>query len=161
MERSKNGTFKFQSTRPIRGATVSSLTTGTEDNFNPRAPYGARLGMKPSDDPKADISIHAPHTGRDPIPAPASILFHVFQSTRPIRGATFAFAYVVNTDNVISIHAPHTGRDSGVFLACSINFAISIHAPHTGRDAYISGVSKTTVDFNPRAPYGARLLSRG
>ena len=38
---------------------------------------------------------------------------------------------------------------------------ISIHAPHMGRDAYISGVSKTTADFNPRAPYGARPTSDG
>ena len=78
----------FQSTRPIRGATGQlrdRCTTGR--NFNPRAPYGARLnpyklifvfGKFQSTRPirgathgqhgahtKQDISIHAPHTGRD------------------------------------------------------------------------------------------------
>ena len=79
-------------------------------NFNPRAPYGARLSAAYPVPWNKYISIHAPHTGRDdsldddmevvlyfnprapygarlllPI---LSILIMPFQSTRPIRGAT-------------------------------------------------------------------------
>ena len=78
----------FQSTRPIRGATGTPLLAGTVGNhFNPRAPYGARRHRRPLQLHQVSISIHAPHTGRDVEDLPAR---------RPAG---------------ISIHAPHTGRD--------------------------------------------------
>ncbi len=126
--------ISFQPTRPIRGAThgvpqLSELVdisthaphTGRDlssadiktggQNFNPRAPYGARRtgqlarkGQSTYFNPRApygarrdaDISIpctltistHAPHTGRD------------------VQGASMTFA-----PHYISTHAPHTGRD--------------------------------------------------
>ena len=79
------------------------------------------------------ISIHAPHTGRDTSVPAVSWGFALFQSTRPIRGATGAF--------LISFYARPF---------------ISIHAPHTGRDSKSSGGQINKDDFNPRAPYGAR-----
>ena len=58
---------------------------------------------------------------------------------------------------MISIHAPLTGRDSLAIL--SVYFlTISIHAPLTGRDSRATGLTTVMIDFNPRAPYGARLL---
>ena len=57
-----------------------------------------------------DISIHAPHTGRDDSGPRNQFLFHVFQSTRPIRGATYMSLFLLLMLG-ISIHAPHTGRD--------------------------------------------------
>ena len=59
---------------------------------------------------KRDISIHAPHTGRDGLSLESSTLRLVFQSTRPIRGATSKFVNFADKF-LISIHAPHTGRD--------------------------------------------------
>ena len=56
----------FQSTRPIRGATrCSTRNIGYPLNFNPRAPYGARLARPGGKGCQPVISIHAPHTGRD------------------------------------------------------------------------------------------------
>ena len=56
----------FQSTRPIRGATLMiSMLRAWLLNFNPRAPYGARLWLLRKVSRLFDISIHAPHTGRD------------------------------------------------------------------------------------------------
>ena len=56
-------------------------------DFNPRAPYGARQYL-----------------------TRVKLLSPVFQSSRPLRGATFLTAYP--TSNVpISILAPLTGRD--------------------------------------------------
>ena len=104
-------TIGFQSTRPIRGATVCSLVAdGCFTYFNPRAPYGARLITGHGLSIMGSISIHAPHTGRDVCSLVADGCFTyfnprapygarlpafgdtpsaaVFQSTRPIRGAT-------------------------------------------------------------------------
>ena len=108
-------TTLFQSTRPIRGA------TGTIQQpvcpyfyFNPRAPYGARRYSDKQSRRARNISIHAPHTGRDS----HTLLFLPFQvkfqSTRPIRGATLC-RLAPNHHVDISIHAPHTGRDFSMF----------------------------------------------
>ena len=127
-----------------------------QTNFNPRAPYGARLDPKYIKDMYHAISIHAPHTGRDE--TDGKWLWgglSIFQSTRPIRGAT-TFTLSIQLTGNISIHAPHTGRDCRTvsILCCLTLFQstrpirgatgasqqrggevdISIHAPHTGRD---------------------------
>ena len=101
---------KFQSTRPMRGATIQQWIRLLE----------------------VRVSIHAPHAGRDrgdcPQAAPMScfnprapcgarlfrhhlpVLRHVFQSTRPMRGAT-QHHQVHLPSREVSIHAPHAGRD--------------------------------------------------
>ena len=124
-----------------------------------------------------DISIHAPHTGRDVYKPGKIVALTPFQSTRPIRGATYAVALVLHVAG-ISIHAPHTGRDQSCW-AFPHALWISIHAPHTGRDdtVRLDGVHwevfqstrpirgatwrpahprRKRRNFNPRAPYGAR-----
>ena len=78
--------------------------------FNPRAPYGARRTI-----------------------ARCFISGKKFQSTRPIRGATFFVRRDVYI-RAISIHAPHTGRDQALPEYHPEVSGISIHAPHTGRD---------------------------
>ena len=101
-----------------------------------------------------EISIHAPRVGRD-LPARLRLtsrlyfnprapcgarlaafllfqMFHVFQSTRPVWGATFKEDKWAK-NGIISIHAPRVGRDKACLLGC-ILFRY----------------------FNPRAPCGAR-----
>ena len=56
------------------------------------------------------ISIHAPHAGRDMDHYDKRQMEQVFQSTRPMRGATPPFL-LGNLGSHISIHAPHAGRD--------------------------------------------------
>ena len=125
----------FQSTRPVRGAThvaglFSTPTTvsihapraGRDQHFrlmvllsrcfNPRAPCGAR---------------HSAHKSPSP--------FSQFQSTRPVRGATFSRHDFCATEEV------------------------SIHAPRAGRDCRLGMRRAFSVGFNPRAPCGARLCS--
>ena len=147
--------MKFQSTRPVRGATTAtSFPIRMYKNFNPRAPCGARPFQYRKNSPRS-----------------------LFQSTRPVRGATWdKIAYEVYGD--ISIHAPRAGRDARFITATATpkNFnprapcgarphgsgretrteKISIHAPRAGRDAGDAGRSVDRSNFNPRAPCGAR-----
>ena len=59
-----------------------------------------------------DVSIHAPHAGRD--------------KASDIRGEM----------DVVSIHAPRAGRDmKRSEVSPWRNICVSIHAPHAGRDA--------------------------
>ena len=103
---------EFQSTRPMRGATT----------------------IGPARRREREISIHAPHAGRDADVIVICWKLTVFQSTRPMRGATEASCLIASLIT-ISIHAPHAGRDAGRF---GIGVALF-------------------EDFNPRAPCGARL----
>ena len=100
----------FQSTRPMRGAT--------------RRGSGACAHWQ--------ISIHAPHAGRDLVLIHWLSRSHRFQSTRPMRGATRGQAGLWQ-QRAISIHAPHAGRDRRNAKQCQRR-GISIHAPHAGRD---------------------------
>ena len=82
-----------------------------DDDFNPRAPCGARLGKTVGGVTYYNISIHAPRVGRDVNTSTTAVDGEIFQSTRPVWGATI----IVPIDNVlgdISIHAPRVGRDS-------------------------------------------------
>ena len=78
------------------------------------------------------ISIHAPHTGRDSAVEWMQSIKILFQSTRPIRGAT----------NVI-----------GVPMA-SIRFQST--RPIRGATILCFAGECAICYFNPRAPYGAR-----
>ena len=123
----------FQSTRPLRGATWRSSG-----------------GFMTS-----QISIHAPLAGRDAFPNHRSPAFSAFQSTRPLRGATPPFGHIL-PHPPISIHAPLAGRDDNQNSHNPYQ-DISIHAPLAGRDRQQGDGDGVGVDFNPRAPCGARL----
>ena len=81
--------FLFQPTRPLRGATVCpAAERTTAENFNPRAPCGARRLSCFDIIRRFWISTHAPLAGRDG------------QSRQMVAGLGF-----------ISTHAPLAGRD--------------------------------------------------
>ena len=103
---------EFQSTRPVRGATCMFVVRcSCMKHFNPRAPCGARPPGTRTRERNDMISIHAPRAGRDSRPAlPGGVvraisihapragrdfdassskrIAYLFQSTRPVRGAT-------------------------------------------------------------------------
>ena len=145
----------FQSTCPVRGTTITtnSLCPSKRD-FNPRAPYGARQYN-----------------------TLVSYMNSLFQSTCPVRGTTRK-AYRRRACRVISIHVPRTGHDV-TRRDTDTPSLISIHVPRTGHDkgggvmdnllqfqstCPVRGTTRLDLsmfdpvsDFNPRAPYGARL----
>ena len=147
---------QFQSTRPIRGATITRATSRLPGvNFNPRAPYGARPGNIKAHNLCFLISIHAPHTGRDPFFTGFIFTSISFQSTRPIRGATDK--YTGSTWDVLNFNprAPYGARPASVnILSCGL-VDFNPRAPYGARPKGFT-MSVTGSDFNPRAPYGAR-----
>ena len=101
----------FQSTLPLRGATytlrawstihyisIHAPLTGSDQSgavfrflglhFNPRSPYGERLGIGHDILIPSKISIHAPLTGSDCYWIFCGTPSAIFQSTLPLRGAT-------------------------------------------------------------------------
>ena len=149
---------RFQSTRPVRGATSSLGIPRRAACFNPRAPCGARPAHLMEGWADQTVSIHAPRAGRDrrcqwwadsPVrfnprapcgarlrTASIRLVSVAFQSTRPVRGAT----------------CPHSVR--------AFQTQVSIHAPRAGRDHRPPGLCPTGKCFNPRAPCGARPISK-
>ena len=124
------------------------------------------------------ISIHAPHMGRDVIVCGWPLHFSIFQSTRPIWGATDCGPPHRYQAHYFNPRAPYGARREEQ-ISYDPEISISIHAPHMGRDAHFvfhwrgGGLFQSTrpiwgatraglcclillLDFNPRAPYGAR-----
>ena len=81
-----------------------------------------------------------------------------FQPTRPLRGATI-FKSITFDNGSISTHAPLAGRD-GSDRRQRRGGAISTHAPLAGRDSITTARKYHSINFNPRAPCGARLGRR-
>ena len=101
--------------------------------FNPRAPCGAR--------PRTRICLPSclgMFQSTRPMRGATSanngrVQPRGFQSTRPMRGATTPRSNDHGHDTV-SIHAPHAGRDPVFRHRRSALHWVSIHAPHAGRD---------------------------
>ena len=147
----------FQPTRPLRGATSTQLIADSimqisthaplagrdpcvarfhrhEQDFNPRAPCGARPVTTPRPQPSTrNFNPRAPCGARPTVWRNRKRLVQ-FQPTRPLRGAT-GRNHKTSQLKEISTHAPLAGRD-----------------PQRGRPVF------TPPDFNPRAPCGARQI---
>ena len=101
--------------------------------FNPRAPCGARHRSQLSHLRSARFNPRAPCGARRLLSCIEEFV-RMFQSTRPVRGATYL-------DSV---------RSTTIW--------VSIHAPRAGRDEEHKTLWLKVKSFNPRAPCGARLL---
>ena len=125
------GLHRFNPRAP-RGARRMRLgSRAGYDCFNPRAPRGARRASLPYYVNRLEVSIHAPHVGRDVERLPYCTANPSFNPRAP-RGARPEW--------------PHR-----IFLTY-----VSIHAPHVGRDGRRDCGWADSSCFNPRAPRGAR-----
>ena len=146
----------FQSTLPVRGATVAVYAVPAYHlYFNPRSPCGER--------PIKSLRFFAMSYFNPRSPC-GERLFQInlvhgacrFQSTLPVRGATGAsFSLVTNwldfnprspcgerrfmfsiltASMSISIHAPRAGSDNNGLSIKPNGLVISIHAPRAGSD---------------------------
>ena len=104
-----------------------------QQDFNPRAPCGARrVNGKIANDGLT------------------------FQPTRPLRGAT-AWAFGSAIVPAFQPTRPLRGATPSIEIRLT-DSEISTHAPLAGRDSLRSTLAKSDVNFNPRAPCGARRL---
>ena len=119
---------------PLAGRdTVRPLLTIHTQYFNPRAPCGARPSVPAKSFLPFVISIHAPLAGRDCLASTEFNVHDLFQSTRPLRGATSASMPSLSSRAVFQSTRPLRGATfSG--SASSRKALISIHAPLAGRD---------------------------
>ena len=84
------GVYLFQFSRPVWGATRPTLMVRyISSYFNPRAPCGARQRGANTEDQGRRISILAPRAGRDGSTKYPDRIANRFQSSRPVRGATW------------------------------------------------------------------------
>ena len=124
---------QFQSTHPLRGATVFTTMGISTRAFQSTHPLrGATRSLLRW--------------------LPAS----VFQSTHPLRGATLVHPLDVVVDARISIHAPLAGCDRLGAAQGAFGYRISIHAPLAGCDCNPNLLDNWYFDFNPRTPCGVR-----
>ena len=124
---------QFQSTRPVRGGTITSLHLARDRyDFNPPAPCGAG--------PAAPR--YRPYTQHFNPPAPCGAGLPIvsmsgghlgFQSTRPVRGGTLLRRLQSQVDLDFNPPAPcGAGRSQSWTLSWMQD--ISIHPPRAGRD---------------------------
>ena len=125
--------MEFQSTHPLRGATMVDLLRFDGINISIHAPLaGCDLFLDGDDLAALVISIHAPLAGCDLQKDFDVLVIHGFQSTHPLRGATH------------ERHRQHAAEH------------ISIHAPLAGCDRRASPRPTARSYFNPRTPCGVR-----
>ena len=151
----------FQSTHPLRGATLRPRSTGAiAHDFNPRTPCGVRHGL-----------------------AVGTFIPVAFQSTHPLRGAT-QLQTLVTDRFYISIHAPLAGCDadrpcSGTpryhfnpRTPCGVRLAgvgqlvspyrpISIHAPLAGCDVRLPARLRGMRPFQSTHPLRGATRQQG
>ena len=167
----------FQSTRPSRGATVFHQKNYQQQGISIHAPLAGRDPTATS--PPSFSTYFNPRAPRGARPNSniAAIIFNLFQSTRPSRGATITATGVLGLSNNFNPRAPRGARR--IWLPLTVILPefqstrpsrgatqyfktetqpepISIHAPRAGRDAVSETVIRQPKNFNPRAPCGAR-----
>ena len=103
------------------------------------------------------ISIHAPLTGSDRYMRDGAMDIFDFNPRSPY-GERLVAAGGIQIVLQISIHAPLTGSDAKISFAVKPYF-ISIHAPLTGSDILGPILYAMISHFNPRSPYGERLIT--
>ena len=123
----------FQSTHPVRGATMVGQITCTPDGFQSTRPVRGATGLLSFALLPAYVSIHAPRAGRDCDQYADTITFFL-----------------------VSIHAPRAGRDRAQDSRHLRRVRFNPRAPcgaRPGADRYCLQARRS---FNPRAPCGAR-----
>ena len=169
---------KFQSTHPMRGATLlanSNLSAGIISihaphagcdilpdkhvlvlvYFNPRTPCGVRRIDNCTFSGFSDFNPRTPCGVRHLVYAARLSTAQNFNPRTPcgVRPRTCAVGVCTRQ---ISIHAPHAGCDTNRFIIGSMQNDISIHAPHAGCDDNCDRHGRKHRNFNPRTPCGVR-----
>ena len=126
------GVLSFQSTLPMRGATVSGIQTMVGNMF----------------------SIHTPHAGSDTSAENRNRSFKIFNPHSPCgeRRKRNKQRY---RENNFSIHTPHAGSDKQYLEQEALEKVFNPHSPCGERLKSVSG-GRAALLFNPHSPCGER-----
>ena len=144
---------EFQSTRPVRGATVDKQRARKAWAFQSTRPVRGATCLKPIFQPTERFQSTRPVRGATEELVAAED-HNGFQSTRPVRGATasgHSFCPVTLFQSTRPVRGATDPRRQHL-----LRKLISIHAPRAGRDRTKCGRALSPLNFNPRAPCGAR-----
>ncbi len=147
----------FQSTRPVRGATMGVVFRRTAPWVSIHAPRAGRDANHTALSSLLRVSIHAPRAGRDNHGRHCKAFNQWFQSTRPVRGATWVRPRPCFLIGCFNPRAPCGARPGGHFHAAVPSDSFNPRAPCGARRIVLQVVSGSIDCFNPRAPCGARL----
>ena len=103
---SRNNRGKFQSSLPVRGATLEDLRDKLKDLISIHAPREGSDRFRPVSFILYQISIHAPREGSDPYSYAQANWEWAFQSTLPVRGATGESVPQVVTAEHFNLRSP-------------------------------------------------------
>ena len=123
-------------------------------HFNPRAPCGARQKTSFRATHGKLFQSTRPMRGATIRQLTDSMVL-IFQSTRPMRGATVLKRLSVQSKKEFQSTRPMRGATIEKNVKKELK-DISIHAPHAGRDLRGTMDEGRGINFNPRAPCGAR-----
>ena len=120
-------------------------------HFNPRAPCGARRSCAACGRISSVFQSTRPVRGATTIQGNGQTVVCSFQSTRPVRGATLHSSKLENM-TIFQSTRPVRGATL-ICWPCVLNLSISIHAPRAGRDDCFqsSGFFKCISIHAPRA----------
>ena len=102
--------IRFQSTRPVKGATCRPLHAARRAQVSIHAPREGRDSSNAVTDPPASTFQSTRPVKGATLAMPACTSRILFQSTRPVKGATMP-THLVIPPALVSIHAPREGRD--------------------------------------------------
>ena len=151
-----SGLMVFQSTLPLRGATVSSLPPFELVQFQSTLPLrGATIPQ--SCLPQISLIFQSTL----PLRGATHPLTHgrfdpEFQSTLPLRGATFKRSVILLHERHISIHTPLAGSDGRpLWCVCNMFSYFNPHSP-CGERRVPQPTRPLRSYFNPHSPCGER-----
>ena len=165
----------FQSTRPVGGATGDSGDAQLGQHVSIHAPRGGRDQNRKVSLAPERVSIHAPRGGRDTFFCTPKRRKPMFQSTRPVGGATWrfrrrpawparfnprapwgarlcSFCEITRLDKFQSTR-PVGGATSRPLIS-EHRTPVSIHAPRGGRDTPSGGRRPRWTEFQSTRPVG-------
>ena len=171
------GGYRISIHAPLAGRDAPlRRSSGYGTNFNPRAPCGARQHLGRHNHRQCPISIHAPLAGRDGVGFNQKLVVYIsihaplagrdrrdhpdchgapgFQSTRPLRGATFSGGVYTNQSAFQSTRPLRGATPSGLIRPPE-DIYFNPRAPCGARLCF-SVDDGADGNFNPRAPCGAR-----
>ena len=171
-------TLRFQSTLPVGGATkhdrqcriqfrisIHAPRGGSDEKltpslklikyFNPRSPWGERQNHKMWYNPLKGFQSTLP-VGGATMGEIDKMFIGIFQSTLPVGGATV----LLNLSAQLTQFQSTLPVGGATRYSWQADFAelISIHAPRGGSDIPVAPGLPHRSYFNPRSPWGERLL---